>query len=355
LLVRRAGKTDRLFVLIFFLEPTMSGQNRDRVRTGFTLIELLVVIAIIAVLVSLLLPAVQKVREAGNRARCLNNLKQIALACHNYHDVHNAFPLSSSSNPPAYNTQFIPLLPFLEQQALYQQLQINGGFPDPTIPGGPCSTPLSILACPSDQLPSPPTTQMSPLAFATTSSYVGLTSYMGNYTALPFSDPSQGLDGIFLTQFSGLTGQPGSPVRISGITDGTSNTILFGERYNYDPNLKPYITAIGSSGFGQDWSNIPFYVCYSSSYTFVDLFSGPIASGAYPLNFLLPPCSGSNCDLVQFGIRGWCYGSGHTQGANFAFCDGSAHFLSNGINGTPTLLPALCTRAGGEVIPDSGF
>jgi prepilin-type N-terminal cleavage/methylation domain-containing protein/prepilin-type processing-associated H-X9-DG protein len=334
----------------------MSGQNRDRVRTGFTLIELLVVIAIIAVLIGLLLPAVQKVREAAARMSCQNNLKQLALACHNYHDVNNAFPLSSKYlETPAYNTQFIPLLPFLEQQALYQQLEINGGLPQPdsSIPGGPCSTPLSMLACPSDQLPSPPTTKIPPLVFATKPIYVGLTSYVGNYTALPFSDPSQGLDGIFPAETS-LTGQRLSPVSMVGITDGTSNTIMFGERYNYDPNLKPYVSIIGLS-VGQDWTTIPFYMFYSASLTF-GVFGTPIASGAYPLNCSLPPCSGGNCNLLQFGIRGYCYGSGHVQGANFAFCDGSVHFLSNGINTAATLangktvLQALCTRSGGEVV-----
>jgi prepilin-type N-terminal cleavage/methylation domain-containing protein/prepilin-type processing-associated H-X9-DG protein len=332
----------------------MSGQNHDRVRSGFTLIELLVVIAIIAILIGLLLPAVQKVREAANRAKCENNLKQLGLACHSYHDTYQALPFSFySREPPAYDTQFIPLLPFLEQRALYQQLS-HSGFappPDPSIPGGPCSTPLSVLACPSDALPSPPTAQIPPPVFRRTF-YVGLTSYVGNYSGLSVDDPNFGLDGIFLTEANGM-GLPVSPVSILGITDGTSNTILFGERYSTDPNWNPYISAFGSF-FGVDLSNIPFYAFFSSSLT-MPAFDGAIASGAYPLNFRLPPCSGSNCDLTQAGVRGWCYGSGHPQGANFSFCDGSVRFISNAINNTPTLLPALSTRAGGEVIPGSDF
>jgi prepilin-type processing-associated H-X9-DG protein len=148
-------------------------------------------------------------------------------------------------------------------------------------------------------------------------------------------------------------GLPVSPVSIPSITDGTSNTILFGERYNTDPNWNPYITAFGAL-FGVDWSNIPFYDFFSYSLA-ASALNGPYASGFYPLNFSLPPCPASGCDLTQAGGRGWCYGSGHSQGANFSFCDGSVRFLSNGINSTPTLLPALSTRANGEVIPGSAF
>jgi prepilin-type N-terminal cleavage/methylation domain-containing protein/prepilin-type processing-associated H-X9-DG protein len=336
----------------------MSGQNHNGVRTGFTLIELLVVIAIIAVLIGLLLPAVQKVREAGNRAKCLNNLKQIALACHNYHDVHNAFPLAYDfPRTGGYTTQFIPLLPFLEQQALYQQLYNlaianntwMGNDPSVSTPGGPASTPLSILACPSDQLPSPPTTYV-----ASFNIYAGLTSYVGNWGVGPYSydpnpDPNLGQDGVFLTSQR--------PISMLSITDGTSNTILFGERYNYDPNWNTYASFLGSP------PGITFYGVFSYSMAYYANFY-PLALGSYKLNGLLPACSSGGCQFSDALDRSMTYGSGHTQGANFAFCDGSVHFLSNGINGAAvipssngpvTLLQALSSRSGGEVVDASQY
>ena len=302
-------------------------------RGGFTLIELLVVIAIIGVLIGLLLPAVQKVREAAARVQCTNNLKQLALACHNYHDANHVFPLAY--DPNAYATEIIPLLPFLEQQALYQQFQIVGGWADSTIPGGPASTPLAVLACPSDALPSPPTAHFN----TGTDLYVGLGSYLGNFGAIPAgAGQIIGVDGIF-NQYA-----EAPPVSILAITDGTTNTILFGERYSNDPNWNAIVSAVGST-------DIPFYALVAPWGG--EALGGPLGIGFYPLNSLLPPFT--SLDALDLLPRVYAYGSGHPGGANFAFCDGSVRFLGNAVNNTPTLLPALSTRAGGEVFPDPGF
>ncbi|HEY7427169.1 MAG TPA: DUF1559 domain-containing protein [Gemmataceae bacterium] len=328
----------------------MRRQGHHKGRIGFTLIELLVVIAIIAILIGLLLLAVQKVREAANRAKCENNLHQLALACHSYHDANQAFPMASNFNQGGYATLFIPLLPFLEQQAIYQQLYnlavvsyypatYLGVGPGSTSQGGPSSTPLSVLACPSDALPTPPTTVVGG------SIYVGLTSYLGNYGALPFG-PSIGTDGIFVP-----SGYYLPPVSLLTIPDGTSNTILFGERYNYDPNWNSYASGIGIP-------NVPFYAVYSWWGAYA--LALPLGDGFYPLNSTFPPCPAGGCDVTQLNIRGYIYGSGHPQGVNFALCDGSVRFISNAINNTAatngtTLLQALSTRAGGEVFDASQY
>jgi prepilin-type N-terminal cleavage/methylation domain-containing protein/prepilin-type processing-associated H-X9-DG protein len=321
-----------------------------RKRSGFTLIELLVVIAIIAVLIGMLLPAVQKVREAANRMKCANNLKQLSLAALNYEGVNGAFPLVDGGGNYAgsntYATYIIPLLPYLEQEALYRQFNAYGGdaanAPGGMGPGSLAATSLPILACPSDSgIPSPP-------VFADGfGNYWGVTSYRPNGGGLSVLDPNFGTDGVIL-----LTGVPyvqTSPVRILAITDGTSNTILFGEFSNFDPNWPPYASFVGSG-------SLP--LCFFSIWT---TNSGVLvgATGYYPLNRKLPPIP-IPTDLTTVnalgGARVSTYGSGHTAGANFAFCDGSVHFLTNGVAGTTGgLLAALCTRAGGEVINNSGF
>jgi prepilin-type N-terminal cleavage/methylation domain-containing protein/prepilin-type processing-associated H-X9-DG protein len=319
----------------------MCGEIYIRRRYGFTLIELLVVIAIIAILIGLLLPAVQKVREAANSAKCQNNLKQIGLAAVNYHDANNGFPTDSGWNDNV--PSFVLLLPYLEQQALYQALYqqvTSGNFPSG--PDSPFATPVSVLACPSDSgIPSPPVVQDP-----TSGNYWAMTSYRPNGSGLSFFDPGWNLDGVVIPD-------PNGPVQITAITDGTSNTILFGEFSNFDPNWPQYISFFGSP------ANYPFSLAAPSTWTIANGGVLPrfVASGSNPLNtpLLSPAPTDSTALLTVLIARVQTYGSGHTQGANFVFCDGSVHFLSNGINNTTGLLPALSTRAGGEVIDGSAF
>jgi prepilin-type N-terminal cleavage/methylation domain-containing protein/prepilin-type processing-associated H-X9-DG protein len=324
----------------------MCGAIQLRVRRGFTLIELLVVIAIIAVLVGLLLPAVQKVREAANRMKCQNNLKQLSLATLNYEGVNSYFPLALSygaGNSSPYASCFIPLLPYLEQQPLYQQFYAAKGdaYNAPGGIGGLGSlgaTSLSVLACPSDSgIPSPAVAQD-----LTTGYYYGVTSYRPNMSGLSALDPNWGTDGVF---FYPAFFSANSPVQILTITDGTSNTILFGEFSNADPNWSYWSTTYFAGGP----MSVEFSVWTASK-------SSLLASGYYPLNSTMPSSITDPNFLPEWLSKVHGYGSGHTGGgANFAFCDGSVHFISNAINNAmvangETVLQALSTRAGGEVV-----
>jgi len=319
----------------------MCGEVHVRRRHGFTLIELLVVIAIIAILIGLLLPAVQKVREAANRAKCENNLKQLGLAAANYHDTNNGFPTASVIwNRIDAVTPFVLLLPYLEQQALYQALYqqaMSGSMYN--APGSPAATPLSVLVCPSDTGLASSSIVQEP----GTNGYLAMTSYRANTSGLDVMDSKFETDGVFVNT--------GGPVQITGITDGTSNTILFGEFFNFDPNWPKFV----SNG---DPANFPFTILMGSSWA----GGSPIATGRYPLNSSLQPPAPTDplTALIVMVARATTYGSGHTGGVNFAFCDGSVHFLSNAINSAAvvngeTVLQALSTRAGGEVVDGSQY
>src|SRR4051812_18499105 len=209
---------------------------------GFTLIELLVVIAIIAVLISLLLPAVQSAREAARRAQCVNNLKQMTLAAHNYHDANGSFPMGDSVGRNWQNLQlkrqnfghFVALTAFYEQGAVFNALNTSIMLyqgPNSTVSG----VGISMLWCPSDgvisglRYPGAPGDGWddSPIPM-TFSSYAG---NMGPFVYC-WDDPKLSqMQGIFAhvgnTALGGSASFP--PVSINGITDGTSNTIMYGE------------------------------------------------------------------------------------------------------------------------------
>jgi prepilin-type N-terminal cleavage/methylation domain-containing protein/prepilin-type processing-associated H-X9-DG protein len=323
-----------------------------RRRQGFTLIELLVVIAIIAILIALLLPAVQKVREAAARSQCTNSLKQIALAAHNYHGVNEHFPGAiylypgpfSNGPPPQGYTVFVSLLPFLEQQNLFQTWNFSApllnGQQTTATPNPPAATVLRVLTCPSDPIPQNP----RPAAIPLPGTYLwGITSYGGNGGSQSY--PSATNDGMFFAVGPGTTPVL-SPVRIADVTDGLSNTLLFGERYHVDPNFDALVSPVPSSlstdlmaGYG--WWGSP----------------GPEApadvteSAFVPLNYLVPsplPSGVTSQQAVNMRICAW--GSGHTNGANFSLGDGSVRFIANTI--AQQTLQWLSTRAGGEVLPD---
>src|SRR5215471_7376774 len=210
-------------------------------RSGFTLVELLVVIAIIAVLIGLLLPAVQKVREAANRAQCLNNLKQQAIATHHYHDAAGRFPTTGhisdfvGTRPTGGTTLWVGLLPYFEQDNLYKKWDDYDNRNN--VAGGKNATQaqvIKVLLCPSDRL-ADPVAEYTNLVIGPdiwSWGFYALSSYGGNagkrsvFTGGPPAFPRMSRDGIFWLD---------SRVRLADITDGTSNTFLFGERYHHDP------------------------------------------------------------------------------------------------------------------------
>jgi prepilin-type N-terminal cleavage/methylation domain-containing protein/prepilin-type processing-associated H-X9-DG protein len=308
-------------------------------RKGFTLIELLVVIAIIAILIGLLLPAVQKVREAAARMSCSNNLKQLGLAAQGYHDAVGVLPPGvniarsyGSNSPPPRPGQgfslFEALLPYVEQGNLYNQLNLSasGGYDTqyancngPTSPG---NTVVKTYLCPSD---------IGPAQVTYNQYYLGANSYGGNAGIRSFYWAAMTNDGVFYIN---------SSVKLVGITDGTSSTFLFGERRRVDPAY----AAITGSGLenksGWAWAN---------HFPGFDYLFGPVQ----PINWTIPAGTTTDPTFSLQDDRCSVYGSYHINGANFCFADGSVRFLSQSV--PVTVLQQLSTRAGGEAVDASQY
>jgi prepilin-type N-terminal cleavage/methylation domain-containing protein/prepilin-type processing-associated H-X9-DG protein len=301
-------------------------------RRGFTLIELLVVIAIIAILIGLLVPAVQKVREAAARTQCLNNLKQIGLALHGYHGTHKKFPPATDNNLSKY--YFLSwtghILPHIEQEPLGKTIdpeyaRINRPFGNATNnPHIGLSTVVSIYNCPSDSRPLVvPDVPFS----ATRRAAVAFTSYLGVCGTDGRAD-----DGVLFFR---------SSVTLTKIKDGSSNTVVAGER---PPSHDLYYgwwyagTGYDSRGTG-DFTLGAREVRYAT--TAKDA-TGKLYNCPTTKVGLQPGRIDDVCDQMHF----W---SLHPGGANFLFADGSVRTLHYSAD---PVLPALATRALGEVTGD---
>lgn len=285
-------------------------------RRGFTLIELLVVIAIIAILIGLLLPAVQKVREAAARLKCTNNLKQMGIGLHAYHDANRTLPAGyTPSGTFTYTGWQLQLLPYIEQGPLWNQslayLQANPGNTD-TNAFPACGVPIPMFICPSNTRP-------------TIFTYGGvnyeLSSYMG--CAGTTSRVSVTGDGVLFSS---------SSVRLTDITDGTSNTIAIGER-----------PVTGDFYYG--WGFAPYGSGMGDGDTVLGTRDAGVAStmGDLATNVGLQPAKNPNDTAEIDGAHFWSF---HTGGANFLYSDGSVRFLQYSAD---SVLPQLGTRAGGEV------
>jgi prepilin-type N-terminal cleavage/methylation domain-containing protein/prepilin-type processing-associated H-X9-DG protein len=299
---------------------------------GFTLIELLVVIAIIAILIGLLLPAVQKVRDAAARMSCQNNLKQLALAYHNYHGAYSKFP------PAAINSQTAPagwgifILPFIEQDNLYAKYNFNAPFFYTNLQFGidnqsVTTTPLKAMQCPS----APPDHSYQNYTLPPPYNIVSWNGSSADY------GPEIGVDPNFLAPFLNLPSgmnldgalQADNNTRIADITDGTSNTLFLAEIA-----ARPNLWQAGHPVTGQQ-------TYFSGAGGWGDATSGNARLyGSSSDGTTSPGTCGINCSN-DYGLYAF-----HSGGANAAFADGSVHFLSASID--IRALVALITRAGGE-------
>jgi prepilin-type N-terminal cleavage/methylation domain-containing protein/prepilin-type processing-associated H-X9-DG protein len=302
-----------------------------QLRQAFTLIELLVVIAIIAILVGLLLPAVQKVREAANRIKCANNLKQIGLACHHYHNTHRSFPPGYRAVPSSDPVATSPgwgwatfLLPFVEQTNLAQSIRFDLPIEDPqNAVARVVSVPLYL--CPSD--PGVPATFTVTDAYGQPIAEVAPSSYAACWGIGELTDiPGPG-EGVFYGN---------SHIRIADITDGTSQTTMIGDRA-WSQTMAPWAGApnggIVYAGPANIWQTSPTAIAPAPIFCLVH-------------NNKINPRDDTDGGLDDFS-------SGHPGGVNLLFADGAVHFVMNNLN--HAVFMALGTRAGGEIVSDTGF
>ena len=338
-------------------------------RTAFTLIELLVVIAIIAVLIALLVPAVQQVREAANRAQCTNNMKQIGLAFHGYHDVYGQLPPALARHDHMddggpYNTTFWSylILPYLEQDPIFEMAPL---VTTPVWTRGnylaACEAQLSVFRCPSSSDDLTYNSGGIPERFAISYAVVGSGSIGNPYAA---NIPGNGGAGECILHMDDGTWQntggfknwgmyndlfyrrdgafnQNTITQLTQVTDGTSNTVAAGERVRLlkDPNLFPdneygHGDEYGTWAMGTTWAENHLEEC--------------LGSIGIPLNYN----GESGGSYIRFAASntGGCYSSDHSnKGVNFVFLDGSVHFLA--ANTSDKVRMALGTISGGETDP----
>jgi prepilin-type N-terminal cleavage/methylation domain-containing protein/prepilin-type processing-associated H-X9-DG protein len=352
-------------------------RRRSHPLGGFTLIELLVVLAIIAVLIGLLLPAVQKVREAAYRMQCQNNLKQLGLALHGYHDVNQTFPpgmvLSGFDVTDAEATGFTFLLPHIEQDNTYRLYTFSDAWWQPsnyTV----VAIPIRIFYCPSNRtqgsmdlsavaalygLNLPPTVATCDYAFCR-----GANGALNrDFTRIPAT-----ARGVFNIR---PPDTPQSGTQIQDITDGTSTTMAMGDatggsnRYlvrDLNQPTQPVLALQGQPiAIEQSWSaagvSDAAHPWYGSIFAVTAQYGVAPDFRDEPMNRAPTTPTVYGNDAAGDNLRGLDCISGfrslHGGGCNFLYCDGSVRFLSSGV--TTALYRALSTYAGGEVLSAGNY
>jgi prepilin-type N-terminal cleavage/methylation domain-containing protein len=289
---------------------------------GFTLIELLVVVAIIAILVALLLPAVQQAREAARRTQCRNNLKQIGLAIHNYHDQFNRVPMNDANGSLLSVSIFTSILPQIDQANIYQRYDFNR----------PNSNPANVAAVgqwiSAYLCPSSPFRRAIPIAGCDFAAPMSVFRAPGTYSAssgsgdpwAPSSTNPERNNGLIVNGRSGA-------INFKDVTDGLSNTLMIGEAAWRYPD---YLFTSGPCSGQQRWG----FTMWASPYPTSTHFT---TRGSFN------PKSLATGRLDNFR-------SEHSGGVHFTMGDGAVRFVSENID--KTLLDCLATRAGGEVVSD---
>jgi len=295
----------------------MPSKTNARTR-GFTLIELLVVIAIIAILVALLLPAVQQAREAARRTQCKNNLKQIGLAVHNYHDTYSVFPNSEvgGTGTLAKASAFVSILPYLEQANTFTLYDSSMGNSD-SVNMAAVKQFIPAYLCPTATL-----RRQIPISGCDANDRAPGTYAFCTGSGNPWGSLAAGTphNGAIVNPASGKTS-------LRDITDGTSNTLLTGEAAW---NIPDYLFTSGPCGGQVRWG----FTYWSSPYPLATAFTTMA-----PFN----PKKGGSAVLSRFR-------SEHVGGAQFTLADGSVRFVSENVS--QTILDSAGTRGGEEVVSE---